>query len=197
MSSAFARAVPETTNRGAEVGRTNRRAEHPARRSGRTLPPSRVPVRPGAARRPVASGLRVGSYGSRYEQEADRLADQVADDAGSVAPSRLAGDEAHAGFAPASVATALSGAGGPLDPALRGEMERRFDHDFSGVRIHSGSEAERSARDLGARAYTVGTDIVVGASGLLPGTRSGRRLIAHELTHVVQQSRAAGPGVLV
>lgn len=67
-------------------------------------------------------------------------------------------------------------------------MEQRFGYDFSEVRVHTGAAAERSARDVNAHAYTVGHSMVFGAGRFSPGTREGRRLIAHEMTHVVQQS---------
>ncbi len=70
-------------------------------------------------------------------------------------------------------------------------MERRFGHDFSRVRVHTDAAAEQSARDVNAHAYTVGTDIVFGAGRYAPGSGEGRRLLAHELTHVVQQSGGA------
>lgn len=66
-------------------------------------------------------------------------------------------------------------------------MEQRFDYDFSPVRLHSGGAAEQSAREVNAHAYTVGHDIVLGAGAFTPETHAGRRLLAHELTHVVQQ----------
>jgi uncharacterized protein DUF4157 len=93
--------------------------------------------------------------------------------------------------APASVQHALVSPGDPLEPVLRRDMEERFGHDFSGVRVHLGAAAEQSARDVNARAYTVGENLVFGAGEYKPGTRQGRRLLAHELTHVVQQSGAA------
>lgn len=66
-------------------------------------------------------------------------------------------------------------------------MERRFGHDFSRVRVHAGSTAAASARSAAATAYTVGSDIVFGAGCYNPHSTAGRRLLAHELTHVVQQ----------
>lgn len=69
-------------------------------------------------------------------------------------------------------------------------MERRFRFDFSAVRIHSDSAADESTRALNALAYTVGHHIVFGAGRFALKTHEGRRLIAHELTHVVQQSAA-------
>lgn len=86
--------------------------------------------------------------------------------------------------------------GAPLSASLRGFMEPRFGYDFSRVRIHNGGVAQRSARALRAKAYTVGHDVVFGAGQYAPKTPDGRRLLAHELTHVVQQkgaSRATGP----
>ena len=71
-------------------------------------------------------------------------------------------------------------------------MEQRFGYDFSQVRVHPGRGREQSARDVNANAYTVGHDIVFGAGRFAPETHEGRRLIAHELTHVVQQSRVEG-----
>jgi len=71
-------------------------------------------------------------------------------------------------------------------------VEPRFGHDFSKVRVHSGAAAKRSARDVSAQAYTVGHNIVFGAGRFEPGTHEGRRLLGHELTHVLQQSRSAG-----
>lgn len=77
-------------------------------------------------------------------------------------------------------------------------MEQRFDHDFSLVRVHSGTAAEQSARDVNAQAYTVGHNVVFAAGRFAPGTSEGQRLLAHELTHVAQQSggHAAKPGAL-
>jgi hypothetical protein len=71
-------------------------------------------------------------------------------------------------------------------------MEQRFGHDFSRVRVHAGTAAEQSALDVHAHAYTVGHDMVFGAGRFAPGTHAGRRLLVHELAHVVQQSGAEG-----
>lgn len=86
---------------------------------------------------------------------------------------------------------ALHDAGRPLDPRTRGYMESRFGVDFGNVRIHTGDRAAQSARSLNARAYTVGSDIVFSAGKYAPETTPGRKLLAHELTHVVQQSPGA------
>ena len=144
--------------------------------------------------------LKINEPGDIYEQEADRIADQVlatpAHSAVSGAPPRIqrfsGQSNGQMDAAPASVDHALASPGRPLEPALRQDMEQRFGHDFSRVRVHSGAAAEQSARDVNAHAYTVGHDIVFGAGRFAPGTNEGRRLIAHELTHVVQQSGADG-----
>jgi hypothetical protein len=90
----------------------------------------------------------------------------------------------------ASIAV-LRGGGQPLDETTRAFMEPRFGHDFSQVRVHTGVQAAESARSVSALAYTVGQDVVFGAGQYAPGTDAGRRLMAHELTHVVQQGGIA------
>jgi hypothetical protein len=69
-------------------------------------------------------------------------------------------------------------------------MERRFGYDFSTVRVHCDAAAEQSAREVNARAYAIGSSIVFGAGQYAPGTRDGRRLIAHELAHVIQSAES-------
>jgi hypothetical protein len=88
---------------------------------------------------------------------------------------------------PAFVPDVLSLPGRPLDAQTRSFFEPRFAHDFSRVRVHAGVEAADSARALNARAYTFGHHVVFGAGQFAPGTTGGRRLLAHELAHVVQQ----------
>lgn len=95
--------------------------------------------------------------------------------------------------APAVVQKVMSSSGHPLDSITRGFMEPRLGHDFSRVRVHTDARAEDSARALGARAYTVGSEVVFGAGQFAPHTTEGRRLLAHELTHVVQQRGAGAP----
>nr|WP_254627343.1 DUF4157 domain-containing protein [Myxococcus sp. CA040A] len=80
------------------------------------------------------------------------------------------------------------GSGRPLESSSRAFFEPRFGHDLSGVRIHTGASASDSARALQARAYTVGSDIAFQDGAYSPGTHAGRRLLAHELTHVLQQT---------
>lgn len=93
--------------------------------------------------------------------------------------------------APASVHEALNSPGQPLDPATRAFMEPRFGSSFDQVRIHTGRQSADSARSIGASAYTVGRDIVFASGHYAPNTPKGQRLLAHELTHVLQQGHAA------
>ena len=142
--------------------------------------------------------LAIGASHDPLEQEADRVADQVLaaprNQPVSPAPPRIqrfTGQPAGQALeTPASVDRVLSSAGSPLESALRQDMERRFGHDFSRVRVHSGGTAGQSARDVNAHAYAVGQHIVFGAGRFAPATQEGRRLLAHELTHVVQQTGA-------
>ena len=84
------------------------------------------------------------------------------------------------------------GAGGPLDATTRAFMEPRFGHDFGHVRVHADSAAAAAAEALDARAFTLGRDLVFAKGEYRPHTSSGRRLIAHELAHAVQQEQAGG-----
>lgn len=124
------------------------------------------------------------------------------DGAGSHEPhEREADDAAHAVIQSRPLQTSISrapsalqasdliaGSGSRLHPGIRRDMERTLGHDFSNVRLHTDAEASQSAGSLKARAYTVGRDIVFGAGQYSPHSREGRSLLAHELTHVVQQS---------
>lgn len=86
----------------------------------------------------------------------------------------------------------LHSAATPLASEIRESMESRFGYDLSRVRIHDDGHAAASARSVNARAYTVGADIVFNSGEYSPETQSGRHLLAHELAHVVQQSRGGG-----
>jgi hypothetical protein len=90
--------------------------------------------------------------------------------------------------APSIVHEVLRSPGETLDPNTRAFFESRFRHDFSGVRIHSDARAGESARAVNALAYTVGRDIAFAPGRFAPATTGGRRLLAHELAHTVQQS---------
>lgn len=88
---------------------------------------------------------------------------------------------------PPIVHEVLRSPGQPLDAGTQAFMGSRFDHDFSDVRIHDDTHAAESVRSVNALAYTVGRDVVFGAGQYAPGSLAGKRLLAHELTHVVQQ----------
>jgi hypothetical protein len=96
--------------------------------------------------------------------------------------------------APSIVHDVLSSAGRPLDAGIRAEMEPRFHHSFADVRVHADGRAAGSAQAVAAQAYTVGRDVVFAAGRYAPESGEGRRLIAHELAHVVQQ-RGASPSL--
>ncbi len=139
--------------------------------------------------------LTMGASHDPLEWEADRIADQVLAMPAPAADNRASrhiqryseqsGGQADA--VPDTVDQALAAHGRPLEPALRQDMEHRFGHDFSQVKIHADGVAGQSAQDVNAHAYTVGNDIVFGAGQFAPATHAGRRLLAHELTHVIQQ----------
>lgn len=120
------------------------------------------------SRIPIVSPLS----GDRYEQEADHIADQV------MRQSSGSGETAHTQHAP--------GKGGqPLPQSLRAFFEPRFGYDFSQVRVYP--DATRAASEAQARAFTHGRDIHFNSGQYAPATREGQWLLAHELTHVIQQ----------
>lgn len=154
--------------------------------------------------------LQIGEAGDRYEQEADRVADQVVKISNASlqkqvnpqthlekkedkltqrkeTPTPLSVDLSSSD-APSVVHEVLNSPGQPLDSETLAFMEAGFGHDFSQVRVHTDSKASESARAINALAYTVGQDIVFGANHYAPNTNTGKRLVAHELTHVVQQN---------
>ena len=87
-----------------------------------------------------------------------------------------------------------SGGGSPLDSSTRSTMESAFGTSFEDVRVHTDDQASRSAESVGANAYTVGSDVVFKSGQYDPGSSSGQRTIAHELSHVVQQSQGPVDG---
>jgi hypothetical protein len=149
--------------------------------------------------------LQVGAVDDPLEREADAVADQVmrapvqvsrkcaeCDDEKKPVQRKAAGAPMPGGgAAPPIVSQALSAAGRPLDAPLGAYISQRFGRDFSGVRIHTDSQAQASAEAVGAAAYTVGQHLVFGAGRYDPGSDAGRRLIAHELAHTVQQGGAS------
>jgi hypothetical protein len=149
--------------------------------------------------------LKIGEPGDAYEREADTVAERVMGMAGGSGPVASAGSglqnkcggcetEGKVATTASSVHEALNSSGQPLAAETRAFFEPRFGHDFSAVRVHSDVTAARSARDMNAKAYTLGHDVVFAAGQFAPRTREGKKLLAHELTHVVQQGAVAvGP----
>lgn len=151
--------------------------------------------------RNLQTKLAISQPGDPYEQEADRIAEQVmripapspaathSVDSPSPSIQRKPAEGAQQTGMPL-VNNVLSSPGRPLDPATRAFFEPRFGHDFSRVRVHTDDQAAESARSVKARAYTVGEHVVFGQKQFAPGSTEGQRLLAHELTHVIQQGRA-------
>jgi hypothetical protein len=109
------------------------------------------------------------------------------------APSASGGATPTTGTLTSGVGAAVRAAsrgGVPLPRDVRSFFEPRFGHDFGNVRVHHGEEARDGARSVGARAYTIGQHIVFGPGEYAPTTTEGKRLLAHELAHTIQQSAA-------
>jgi hypothetical protein len=114
------------------------------------------------------------------------------EDEGTVRREAGASHAVGPSMAPPIVHEVLADSGSPLPSAVQGQLEHRFGHDFSRVRVHTGDRASSSAAAVDARAYTVGSRIVFGAGQFSPSGGDGLRLLAHELAHVVQNETAAG-----
>jgi hypothetical protein len=159
-----------------------------------------------------AGGLRIGPANDAFEREADRVPKAVmADRSVGWSLSRMnvhapvrrkcaqceeeenklqrkpTGIAGAFGAAPPIVHEVLRSPGEPLDAGTRSFFEARFGRDLSQVRVHADVKAAASARAVNALAYTVGRDVVFGAGRYRPGALEGKRLLAHELSHVVQQ----------
>jgi hypothetical protein len=168
------------------------------------------------ARPQIQKKLAITQTGDQFEQDADRVATQVmamperrlqracacggrcADcqkrqsgwPPASLQMKPVDARDATSMEAPSTVHDTLRAPGQQLDARTRAFMEPRFGVDFATVRVHEGTRSAQSARDVSARAYTVGQHIVFGAGEYAPETSEGRRLLAHELAHVVQQTGA-------
>lgn len=159
--------------------------------------------------------LTIGHPGDPDEEEADRAAEELVSSAAPqtvrpkcaacangvncpaceedqetrIRPKRTTSSTTALGAVMESRVAALRGGGQPLAASIRTFFEQRVGHDFSEVHVHTDGMAAELAHAIGARAFTVGQDLVFGASEFAPATMSGKRLLAHELMHVVQQRR--------
>ena len=172
---------------------------------------SRIPVHHRSPAN-VQAKLTVSSSGDIYEQEADRVAEQVMrvpepqpqrtcacgggcpkcqqdqSDQAQLRTKRVGSSGSPQTAVPYTVQDILRSNGQPLDPMTRSYMEPRFGYDFTNVRVHSDSKAATLATALKARAFAVGNHIIFNRGMPSPYTSTGRHMLAHELTHVVQQS---------
>ena len=159
----------------------------------------------------IQAKLNVSTPGDQFEQEADQVADTVTrmpDDQvnpGAMISNREDQEIVQGKAAEGSGNQVSQGVqsridsfrrgGQPLPSTLRAYFEPRFGHDFGGVRIHAGTQAAETARSINAQAFTVGRDVAFAAGQYSPETGAGKKLLAHELTHVIQQN-GARPGWL-
>ncbi len=182
---------------------------------------SQIPIHPAVAGT-IQAKLVIGKSGDEYEQEAEHVAERVMRIPGSqlstcaysggipgcqaaqenLSHERLQTNSVRVGdadnaSAPPMVTDILRSPGQPLREETRGFFEPRFGRDFSQVRVHTGGRAEQSAGLMGARAYTVGSHIVLGMAEYSQETTEGRYLLTHELTHVIQQGMSNQPSELV
>ncbi len=162
-----------------------------ARSPGSSMPGSGLPLF-------LQPKLAISQPDDPSEVEADRVADQVMRmsvptvqrqcavcEEEEVPVSRKA-EGAVAGEAPRSVHATLRSSGQPLASSTRAFFEPRFGQDLSQIRVHTDPEAQQSAREVNALAYTVGSHVVFDAGRYAPGTLDGQRLLAHELVHTIQ-----------
>ncbi len=193
----------------APTPRKSRRPEHPEKKT-----PACNPVWQKLASR-VQTKLTIGSPHDALERQADRVADQVMSPGPvelpsiSRRPTTAQGccDECQTGHiqrspqraqtAPPTVSSqTVSGVqrgGQPLPTSSRRFFESRLGHDFGHVRLHTDGQADQLSRQLDARAFTLGAHISFANGQFAPQTAAGKHLLAHELTHVIQQTRAGAP----
>jgi Domain of unknown function (DUF4157) len=160
----------------------------------------------------IQAKLTVNAPGDKYEQEADRIAEMVTrtpavrraasdeeedeDEKPEVMarpqPSPVAGGAFEADEGLEQQLRAARGQGQSLPSALKEDLETKFGADFSGVRVHTGARAGALNRSIEAEAFTAGRDVFFRQGAYDPGCREGQKLIAHELSHVLQQQAAGG-----
>jgi Domain of unknown function (DUF4157) len=159
---------------------------------------------------PLQTKLRISEPGGEHEQEADRVAEQVVrmpdpvleegrgkNTAAPLVQRKVNASPCGIGVAPPIVRDVLASPGQPLDAATRAFFEPRFGHDFSHVRLHTDPGAAKAVNAISSHAFTVGQDVVIGPQKYAPATAEGRRLLAHELTHTIQQGAGSRSGNII
>lgn len=155
----------------------------------------------GKLKQPLQTKLKIGEPNDKYEQEADRVANQMMQmskpqtgesnsylQSSFLVQRRIADTQNGTTEVPSIIGDVLHSPGQPLDTYTRETMGPQFGHDFSQVRVHFDGPAAESAKAVNALAYTVGRHVVFNTGRYAPRNSNGRRLLAHELTHVVQQN---------
>jgi len=146
----------------------------------------------------IQAKLKIGQPGDKYEQEADQVMGMPEplvqrqpeeEEEEETLQSKETPDQNYSGVTPdiESRIQSLKRGGKPLPESIRTFFEPRFGVDFSKVRIHTDTQAAENSKALNARAFTVGHNLIFGAGQYTPYSNSGRKLLSHELTHVVQQ----------
>lgn len=151
--------------------------------------------------------LTVNQPGDKYEQEADRFASRVVNSESQysesffkpqITPLINRSEKSGSPIVTNKVESTLlknTHSGSKLPENIRAKMENGFGKDFSGVKVHVDSEAEEANKSLNANAFTYGNHIYFNAGKFNPNSKNGQELLAHELTHVVQQGKAYGLGI--
>jgi hypothetical protein len=138
----------------------------------------------------IQANLPVSRPGDADEVEADAAAERIMAASPSVSPPPASSGSGHVS-AGDNLMGAL-GSGSPLESSARAFFEGRFARDLGAVRVHQGAQAAETAKALGASAFTVGRHVVFGEGQHAPDSDAGKKLLAHELTHVVQQTGESG-----
>jgi len=155
--------------------------------------PDRTPGAPETGGPPQISRLQ-RKCAQCEEEEVQRQAmegEMEEEEEGNLQAKEASGEATEVTSAAQAQIEGLRGGGEPLSESVRAFFEPRFGHDFSRVRVHSDARAAASAQSVNALAYTIGKDVVFAAAQFSPATTQGRKLLAHELTHVVQQGQGA------
>ena len=147
----------------------------------------------------IQTKLKINEPGDIYEQEADRVADAVMrmpepqEEEEPIQAKQTSGQILQPSPVLQMQIRALRGGGQPLSVKERSFFEPHFGRDFSQVRVHSGMATEQLAKEVNARAFAIEKDVVFGAGEYAPETVDGKNLLAHEMTHVVQQQHNSTP----